>query len=614
MAAQIAQIAGVPGQLAVGAVAAAIRPAPSGRQPAEPRPLQAGHHPHAAEESSRLRPAPAALAIAATLLLAWGLRLYRLDAQSLWYDEGVSAALALRSFAAITRDAALDIHPPLYYYLLHAWSTLVGTSEFTLRVPSVLFGLVVTCLTYKLGQRLFGLQVGLVAALFAAASPILVYYSQEARMHLQMTALAGLSMYLFLKLIVDGERRRGKLLWTGYVVATTAMLYSHYFAFTVVLLQNTYFAGRWLVCMGSGWRSRQAAPGRPDEPASIAGVTMGRGCEATTPLLHWLGLQLLLSLLFLPWLAIVYGQLLGYPGQQSGIVGLGALLHDPFRAFAFGVGWDASYTARRELALALLFLAAPLHAFVPPSTRSYRHAALLLLYGGIPVLIMYLLSLQRPMYQPRYLLLSAPAFYIVGATGVIGIQQTLGRLIRSMPIPCLRTADRLVAAVVLVGALAVFLYPAAAALRAYYFDPKYARDDYRGMASHVADNRAEGDAIVLNAPGQIEIFDYYYRGSLPRYPLPRQRPIDEAATAADLEAITLQHRRIWLVLWAVDESDPRGFVQGWLNLHAEKEVDRPFGTVRLLRYALPSGESPTTSRGDGRGPQGSRGGVSCGAG
>ena len=59
------------------------------------------------------------MALLGIMLLALALRLYRLDAQSLWNDEGTSVALAQRDLATITRNAADDIHPPLYYYLLH---------------------------------------------------------------------------------------------------------------------------------------------------------------------------------------------------------------------------------------------------------------------------------------------------------------------------------------------------------------------------------------------------------------------------------------------------------------------------------------------------------------
>ncbi len=58
------------------------------------------------------------------MLVAFALRVYALSAQSLWNDEGTSVALSQLSLEAITNGAARDIHPPLYYYLLHfgCWS------------------------------------------------------------------------------------------------------------------------------------------------------------------------------------------------------------------------------------------------------------------------------------------------------------------------------------------------------------------------------------------------------------------------------------------------------------------------------------------------------------
>ncbi len=56
------------------------------------------------------------------LAIAAGVRFYELGSQSLWADEGNSAALASRSLARIAGDAANDIHPPLYYWLLHLWT------------------------------------------------------------------------------------------------------------------------------------------------------------------------------------------------------------------------------------------------------------------------------------------------------------------------------------------------------------------------------------------------------------------------------------------------------------------------------------------------------------
>jgi len=71
--------------------------------------------------------------LAILLVLAAALRFYRLDAQSLWNDEGTSVALAQRDLATIARHASYDIHPPLYYYLLHGWISVAGTSEAAVR-------------------------------------------------------------------------------------------------------------------------------------------------------------------------------------------------------------------------------------------------------------------------------------------------------------------------------------------------------------------------------------------------------------------------------------------------------------------------------------------------
>ena len=67
------------------------------------------------------------------ILLAFGARVHRLDAQSLWNDEGNSLRLAQRSAADLIESAGHDIHPPGYYLTLKAWIAVAGESEFSLR-------------------------------------------------------------------------------------------------------------------------------------------------------------------------------------------------------------------------------------------------------------------------------------------------------------------------------------------------------------------------------------------------------------------------------------------------------------------------------------------------
>jgi predicted membrane-bound mannosyltransferase len=112
-----------------------------------------------------------------TLLLATWLRFYRLAGQSLWSDEGNSLALAQVGLGEITVRTALDIHPPLYYWLLHGWIQVFGESEAP-RALQRLPGVLLVAMVYRLGTQLFNKWVGLLGA-FIAPPPFQVYFGKK---------------------------------------------------------------------------------------------------------------------------------------------------------------------------------------------------------------------------------------------------------------------------------------------------------------------------------------------------------------------------------------------------------------------------------------------------
>src|SRR5512141_3485588 len=107
---------------------------------------------------------PARLWLVFILLGAFALRLFRLGANSLWYDETVSLYLARQDLAALTRHTAGDIHPPLYYYLLHFWGNLAGWSEFSAAFLSLFFGMLLIALVFRAARDWFTPNVALVSA------------------------------------------------------------------------------------------------------------------------------------------------------------------------------------------------------------------------------------------------------------------------------------------------------------------------------------------------------------------------------------------------------------------------------------------------------------------
>ncbi len=501
----------------------------------------------------------ALLALAFILLLALGLRLYRIDGQSLWYDEGTSVALAMRDLPTITRDATADIHPPLYYYLLHTWVGLV------------------VFLTFLLGRRLFGVATGLLAAFLSALSPFQVYYSQETRMYILVTALGAASVLALIKWLDDSadENLHGKTaLPTFYlftwVLSTTLALYTHYFALSLLLIANLVF-GTWLLL--GAWRI-------PDTRRRI---------------IAWLLAQGIVLITYLPWLLLSWRQLQTWPAVSSAFT-LTFLVGEVLRVFPLGLSAERTAGLMVWL-LAGILIAGSLPVFVVRTSVRYSSAEALttnkgrdllnlsiaLLYCIIPVATVYLLSLRRPLYNPKFLLLATPGYFLLVAHGILTLSGWIGAAFHKWGFkPGFYTATPAAVLALLVATAE------AQSLNNYYFDPRYARDDYRGIASYVAAAGRTGDAIILNAPAQVEIFRYYYRGNLEIYPLPRRRPPDPTATRQAVAEIVARHNRIFAVLWATEQSDPDRLVESLLDRSTYKAVDSWWGNVRLALFATPT--------------------------
>jgi len=172
------------------------------------------------------------------VLLAFTVRVVRLDSQPLWWDEGYSVFFATRDLATMLERTAIDIHPPLYYVLLQVWTTFAGKGAVAARLLSVTIGVATIPLMYALTHRLFNARVALVAALIFALAPLHVYYSQEVRMYGLVTLLGLVSLYLFVRLLAmtPGEPRTA-LVALAYISVTTAALYTQYYAAFIVVFE-----------------------------------------------------------------------------------------------------------------------------------------------------------------------------------------------------------------------------------------------------------------------------------------------------------------------------------------------------------------------------------------
>jgi hypothetical protein len=177
----------------------------------------------------RITASPSACACLGVIALGAALRFSTLDLQSYRYDEAVTIVRVLHPSLLGTIEAVghSESTPPLYYAVAWLWSRLLGTGEFWLRSLSALAG-TASILTVYLGARALPLprRAGLLAAALVAVSPVLVWFSQDARAYALAFLLSSLSFLFFARARRSGSRR--DLGW--WAVFSALAIATHYFA------------------------------------------------------------------------------------------------------------------------------------------------------------------------------------------------------------------------------------------------------------------------------------------------------------------------------------------------------------------------------------------------
>ena len=517
------------------------------------------------------------LALLAILLAAAFLRFYRLDASSLWSDEGNTWAMLGRTYSEIAHAAAADIHPPGYYWLLKLWSGIFGASAWAMRSFSAAAGVLLVLVVERIGrllaaERAIKRWLPLLAAFIAAVNPLLVYYSQEARMYM-LLALAGAGLFWAMlagrlwafqgdgppgrQSSRKGGFQEGWVAYVGYVFFAALGLWTHY-SFAIVLAAANL---AWVV----RWAALRFGPARSPLAAWRA-------------LAFWIGINLVALLVFLPWLptavarianwpkggvavswtvgmedtlrTLLFGPLHGTPDPLWPWLGLGALLA--------ALGTAGLYTERRRAE--------------PGLWRAASGVLPLVLWLGLPIGLMAGLGLFTDAFL-KFLITAVPAWCLLSA---------------AVPLLTRRRAGRST----LGAGVAVLVIGMAGMVLPGYYQDAYARDNYKGIADFIA-GRGEParDLVILDAPGQQEVWRYYDPG-LPVLALPATRPASADEVAAQLASATADRRNVYALFWATDEADPQRLVETWLDRNAFKALDVWQGNVRLATYALASGLQP----------------------
>ena len=420
-------------------------------------------------------------ALAGIAALALGLRLHLLAAKSFWLDEGVSVAagqLPWSDFFKLLwrREANMG----LYYLLLRGWIHL-GDSEFGLRLLSVVFALGAVVAVYALGRLLFDRNTGMLAALLLALNAFHLRYSQEARSYSLLVLLVTLSTYFFVLLLENPSSKNRAL----YITASVLAFYAHFFSLLVIVAQ---------------WIALMLLKREPRPKSKAVSSTM------------WI------AALCLPGIAFL---LLKNRGQLDWI---------PTPTFRSVYEAIVLFAGQAGPGLLIVYGALCGFALIKASHSEPWPSRLLATWLILPIALLLVVSIAKPLFVPRYAAMCLPALVLLAAAGLRELK-TYWRAATAMLLVVLSLAG----------------------IRNYYAGLSAEDQGWRELTRFVVANSVAGDQVIFENGVERPVFEYYRRDSKwPQVLFPSHgeeftyRDFEGNATAQVAESAE-QHWRVWLI-------------------------------------------------------------------
>lgn len=187
------------------------------------------------------------IGIISVILIGSGLRFYNLEQRGLWSDELYSVGLASTvgqnnsTFLPQFKHPSLltlednfwtwkitDPHPPLYDVFLAGWVKLAGTSDFAVRLPSVLFGIFLIMYSFLRLRKILPFETIFYYICWLSLSFVLIRYAQEARPYSLVALCAGMLTVEFALLFLRNPHNFAPVSWQ-FIIIALILSYSHFY-------------------------------------------------------------------------------------------------------------------------------------------------------------------------------------------------------------------------------------------------------------------------------------------------------------------------------------------------------------------------------------------------
>jgi hypothetical protein len=469
------------------------------------------------------------LVLIAILWLAFALRFFMLGAQELRGDEAASWARITQEPGPIELFQRLvaegQPHPPLHYWLLQAWGHLLGYSEFALRSLSALLSVLVVALVYRVALRLrLNAWISLVAALLTAVHPYQIWLGQDAKNMYQLSLIGVLIATLQLPGLLAGRWRA----WIVYVISGAFAMLSHYYAIFGLVAHGVYIL---------------LAPVR--WPARGRWVLAGCG----------------VAVLMLPWVLVALPGMTSHQFSFARSSGLSveAFLSQTLGDAAIGPAMPDGPAIIAAVIMSVLLVVGFIRLW--PTRRP--EAGFLIAWVLLAVVGSFIVTRIRPTYNTFYMSNAYVAIYLLTAAALDRLRQR-------------RVVLALGGATLLIGCVV--------SLSNYYFDARWSKS--RGLRELAADLRVNAgpqDILITNIPDPATV--YYLRDlSLPNQILPTRRDFDPAEVTTEIDRLSADHDRLWLIPVRYEGWDANGFVEAQLADRLVSATDERFNRMRLRSF------------------------------
>ena len=485
--------------------------------------------------------------VAASLvaLLAFAVRVIRLEDANIWWDEGLAVWLARMPVLDMMRWTAIDVHPPLYFGLLHYWRLVAGEGEFAVRFLSAMIGVLTVAALWQLGRLLFPEQpaVALLGALFLALSRFEVWWSQEARMYMLGGLWLTLSLYFTVRLRNQGDWRAG----LGYLITTIAALWTLYLLSFTLIIEGLY----WM------WTLRRLA-----------------WRERWRRLARWAGYQGVVLTAFLPWLIYAIPRMRSWSVQ----VAFDPKIFLELYATLLLVGESVHVERFQWLVMAgmaVIILGACIGWLRAKRAFTRDGLALLILAMVIPPAVVWFTTTMprsfgySPKPEARYLLPFTPPFYLLAAWGLVSLANL-----------CSSATWR---RGVMIGVVVVVILGQTFTLKSYN-EGRYLQDDYKSIAMTLKAHVQPQDRVFLHTDQPWPVFAYHWPHEFQGWP--NGQKADAGSVDHWLQPVWDASQGVWLVINEdALRADPQRLVEKWLADRALAQHEWRFGSKRLILFA-----------------------------